>query len=474
MRGIPIPVPPLPDQQRIVAVLDEAFEGLAIATANTEKNLKNARELFENYLGSVFSNFDGRWQVRRVSEIAGHCLGKMLDKAKNRGDLKPYLRNLNVRWFEFDLSDLLEMRFEPSELVRYSAKKGDVLICEGGYPGRSAIWESDEDVFFQKALHRLRFFEPTHNKWFLYFIYYCDKSGQLKKAFTGSGIQHFTGQALSRFQVPVPPIANVIDFTKKFDVLYSRVLEFEQIYTQKLTAIAELKQSLLRKAFAGELTKDFRPSVAASSAASTVTSLSTVDLHAGVLAMAYDRHHRRGKHKTFGRVKGQKFFHLVESVGRIDLGRAPIKDAAGPNDFQHMLRAEDWARQNQFFEFAQRPSGTGYDFKKLQQFDAQLKQAQAALEPCRADLNKVIDLILDMTTEAAELFATVHAAWNNLIIDKAPITDQAIVREARENWHNDKLKIPEERFHNALNSIRTRKLEPDGTAKYVGGQTRLI
>jgi hypothetical protein len=190
--------------------------------------------------------------------------------------------------------------------------------------------------------------------------------------------------------------------------------------------------------------------------------------------MAYDRHLKRDKHKTFGHVKAQKFLHLVESVGRIDLGRMPIKDAAGPNDFQHMLRTEDWARQNEFFDFAQRPSGNGYEFKKLARFDDQLKQTNAALEPFRAELNKVIDVIIDMNSEEAELFATVHAAWNNLIIDKVPITDETIVREARENWHKDKLKIPEQRFHDALNSIRTRKLEPDGTAKYVGGQTRLI
>ena len=75
------------------------------------------------------------WPRRRISEIAQHSLGKMLDKAKNKGEPKPYLRNSNVRWFSFDLSDLLEMRFLPEESDRYTAVKGDLLICEGGYPG---------------------------------------------------------------------------------------------------------------------------------------------------------------------------------------------------------------------------------------------------------------------------------------------------------------------------------------------------
>src|SRR5437867_10549299 len=80
------------------------------------------------------------WQRRKVSEIARHSLGKMLDKGKNKGEPQRYLRNFNVRWFGFDLSDLLEMRFLPEEAPRYTAVKGDLLICEGGYPGRAAIW----------------------------------------------------------------------------------------------------------------------------------------------------------------------------------------------------------------------------------------------------------------------------------------------------------------------------------------------
>lgn len=146
------------------------------------------------------------WQYKTVSEIAEHSLGKMLDKAKNKGELKPYLRNLNVRWFDFDLSDVLAMRFLPEETARYTAVKGDVLVCEGGYPGRAAIWEHDSPVYFQKALHRVRFHEPERNRWFLYYLYAKELDGTLRQQFNGAGIQHFTGEALAQFQMPVPPL----------------------------------------------------------------------------------------------------------------------------------------------------------------------------------------------------------------------------------------------------------------------------
>lgn len=148
----------------------------------------------------------GGWPRKRIADLAQHSLGKMLDKAKNRGEPRPYLRNLNVRWFDFDLSDLLEMRFLPSEAERYSVRKGDVVVCEGGYPGRAAIWEHDESIYFQKALHRVRFHEPERAKWFLYYLHAKDLDGTLKKHFNGAGIQHFTGEALAHFALPLPPL----------------------------------------------------------------------------------------------------------------------------------------------------------------------------------------------------------------------------------------------------------------------------
>lgn len=246
-------VPPLSEQHRIVGVLDEAFAGLAVAQANAEKNLKNARDIFKSQLNEVFTKRREGWVEKTVSEIADHSLGKMLDKAKNKGEPKPYLRNLNVRWFSFDLSDVLEMRFLPEEKTRYTAVKGDVLVCEGGYPGRAAIWENDEPVYFQKALHRVRFREPNINRWFVYFLYAQDQSGELKKHFNGAGIQHFTGQGLAKFEVPLPPRSEMLKAVSKFDALSAETHRLAELYERKRAALGELKKSLLHQAFAGEL-----------------------------------------------------------------------------------------------------------------------------------------------------------------------------------------------------------------------------
>jgi type I restriction enzyme S subunit len=248
-----IPVPPLPEQQRIVSVLDEAFTSIAQAKANAERNLVNVRELFENYKQSTFKNSGNGWEWKTVGDMSEHSLGKMLDKQKNRGKNQKYLRNASVRWFEFNLSDVTQMRFLEEDTEKYTALKGDLLICEGGYPGRAAIWQEDYPIFFQKAIHRVRFHQPEYTKWFLYFLNSSSNNGNLKEYLTGTGIQHFTGQALDRFVFPVPPVSETRAIVARLDALSAETKRLEEIYKQKLAALDELKKSILQKAFAGEL-----------------------------------------------------------------------------------------------------------------------------------------------------------------------------------------------------------------------------
>ena len=253
LKEVQFQFPALSEQRRIVTLLDEAFADIATAKAKAEKNLQNARALFISHLQSGYQQQGEGWTTSRIADIAKHSLGKMLDKAKNRGDLKPYLRNLNVRWFDFDLSDVQEMKFTPEESDKYTAVKGDVLICEGGYPGRCAIWEDDEPIYFQKALHRVRFHNTLHSKWFVNYLYLMDQTGDLKNHFSGTGIQHFTGEALAKFTLPISPDQQIQKLLDMANQLENEVVRLESIYRQKITALDDLKKSLLHQAFSGQL-----------------------------------------------------------------------------------------------------------------------------------------------------------------------------------------------------------------------------
>ena len=147
------------------------------------------------------------WIWANVAQLSNSTLGKMLDKAKHQsGKLLPYLRNVNVRWGSIDTSDVLKMYFEDDEYERYAVKKGDVLICEGGEPGRAAVWEKDEEIKYQKALHRLRPSGGINSYWFVYHLWLDAINGSLEQHYTGSTIKHFTGIALSGYPIRLPSI----------------------------------------------------------------------------------------------------------------------------------------------------------------------------------------------------------------------------------------------------------------------------
>jgi type I restriction enzyme S subunit len=148
------------------------------------------------------------WSWVNVGSVADARLGKMLDKAKNKGLPRPYLRNINVRWFDFDLSDLLEMPFEEDELSEFALCAGDVLICEGGEPGRAAVWdERAKGIYFQKAIHRVRFAAFVDPAFFVKALRASADDGRLVESFTGTGIKHFTGKSLDAYRFPLPPLA---------------------------------------------------------------------------------------------------------------------------------------------------------------------------------------------------------------------------------------------------------------------------
>jgi type I restriction enzyme, S subunit len=181
------------------------------------------------------------WEWVRLDEIADNRLGKMLDKAKNTGKRYPYLRNTNVQWRHIDLDDIKEISLEASELEEFRLLPGDLLICEGGYPGRCAIWnEPDREMYFQKALHRVRPRGGIAAELIAISLESDSKSGSLEQHFTGATIKHFVGQALGRYLIPLPPLAEQSRIVTRLAQL--RRLCFE--LRQRLESARQTQQAL--------------------------------------------------------------------------------------------------------------------------------------------------------------------------------------------------------------------------------------
>ncbi|MBP5443400.1 MAG: restriction endonuclease subunit S [Treponema sp.] len=263
-KNMPFPLPPtLAEQQRIVnriesmfAKLDEAKEKAQTVVDSFET--RKAAILHKAFTGQLridkgeLSIED--WEEKSFSELGTTNLGKMLDANKNTGDDVQYLRNINVRWFDFDLSDVMTMKAKPEEIKKLSVKKGDLFICEGGEPGRCAVWkDADADMIFQKAIHRFRPNEGVFSEFIAYELYYLNQIGKLANYFTGTTIKHLTGQSLAKIPIKLPPLNYQLSIVNFLDSVLEKESRAKGAAQTVLNQIALLKKSILARAFRGEV-----------------------------------------------------------------------------------------------------------------------------------------------------------------------------------------------------------------------------
>ena len=197
------------------------------------------------------------WEWVTLKMIAVTELGKTLDKAKNQGDYKPYLCSINVYWSGIDLTMVKEARFEESELPKYKLKRGDLLICEGGDVGRSAIWENEQEMYYQNALHRVRFYGGVNPHYFR-LLMECYKGNKiLDEQSKGMTIKHLVQSALNAIYFPLPPIQEQQRIVDKFQSLIPMLEQYNasEIKLSNLnTGFSNLlKKSILQEAVQGKL-----------------------------------------------------------------------------------------------------------------------------------------------------------------------------------------------------------------------------
>ena len=161
------------------------------------------------------------WEWIRIKDIAITELGKTLDKGKNTGKPYDYLCALNVKWFTFDLTTLKQILLEDKEKERYLVQKGDLLICEGGDVGRAAIWENEKEIYYQNALHRVRFKGGINQYYFLYLLQYYKLLGLIDDVSGGVTIKHFTQNSMQKLLFPLPPLEEQTRIVQKIKDIFT-------------------------------------------------------------------------------------------------------------------------------------------------------------------------------------------------------------------------------------------------------------
>ena len=253
IEAYPIPVPPLPEQQRIVALLDEAFAGLATAQAHAERNLRNARALFESHLNAVFTQRGPGWVET--------TLGKAYDVRDGTHDSPKYhatghplitSKNLKPHGLSFDDVKLINEKDYAKINERSAVHKGDVLFAMIGTIGNPTLVEVEPSF----AIKNVALFKNANRQSGAFLKHYLDSgivSSKMKREAKGT-TQKFVGLGYLRdFSISLPPLAAQLKLVDKLDALSTETQRLTRLYEQKLAALAALKQSFLHQAFSGAL-----------------------------------------------------------------------------------------------------------------------------------------------------------------------------------------------------------------------------
>lgn len=573
------PIPPLPEQSRIVAKIEELFSELDKGI----ENLKTARAQLKVYRQALLKHaFEGKltadWreqnkdkletasvlQQRIQTERAARYqqqlkeweandkqgskpkapkslppltaeelaelpelpngwvwarLGSVIDeptygtskKCDYEVDGTGVLRIPNVASGRIDTSDLKLAQFTDDEIATYKLNVGDILIIRSNgsvsIVGRCAlISENDIEYLYAGYLIRLRPNSFLIESGYLLntFSLHLTRKQIEHKAKSTSGVNNINTGEIQSLVISLCGIEEQKQIQMEIESRLSEVERLEQTITTALQQSEALRQSILKKAFSGTLVAQdandepasvLLARIKAEKAAQAVTTkpgktqkvqdvpepvktnvipfpvkipnISTTDLHAGIIARAYQLHENSKRLDYYGHVKAEKISHLVESHLGIDLERVPYKDAAGPNDYAHLKKVESRARKSGWYEVRQTQNSRAYVFSRLRGFDALVDKTIHKLGDRLSEVDALLKLLLPMNTRQAEIVATLYAGWNNLLLLGQTPSDEDVVYESRENWHTDKLNIERDKFFKALVWMRKHGLVPMGKGRYV-------
>lgn len=263
LKGFEFAIPPLPEQRAITRALGAVQK----AKEARQRELAFERERKAALMQYLFTHgtrgevrkptklgeFPESWQLSVLGEVFQTQLGKMLSqKSKTGQNSKPYLRNANVQWGRVNCSDILEMDFSKKECERFRLKYGDILVCEGGEVGRTAVWRDElPECYFQKAIHRLRPVSDEMDSGF--FLHWMERAFRLTNLYGVAGTQttiaHLPQEKLTAMHIPMPPLQEQVKIASALNACDGKVKSLEK----ETGLLHELFKTMLEELMTGRL-----------------------------------------------------------------------------------------------------------------------------------------------------------------------------------------------------------------------------
>ena len=221
-----------------------------------EGKIKKEKALPEITEDEIPFEIPKNWKWVHLGELFAHNTGKALNSSDKEGVLLEYITTSNMYWDHFELNGLKKMYFKNDEIKKCTIRKGDLLICEGGDIGRSAIWNFDYDMRIQNHIHRLRPFILDLSSKFYYYVMRIYKDNKMING-QGIGLQGFSSRRVHSLLVPLPPFEEQKRIIDKVNDIFEKIDEIENLQSQYATNVEVLKNKLIDAGIRGKLTEQF-------------------------------------------------------------------------------------------------------------------------------------------------------------------------------------------------------------------------
>ena len=408
-----------------------------------EKKIKKEKPLPPITNDEIPFDLPESWVWCRLGDIVQHNAGKTLHKGQNTGQLKDYITTSNLYWGKFELENIKQIKLEDKELDRCTAVKGDLLICEGGDVGRSAIWDKDYNICFQNHIHRVRPYSFIKSQYIYFYMMYLYHSKSILSYKKGMGIGNLSGTALSSITTPLPPISEQITIVDQIELLLEKCNQLSiEIENQKRFS-QDLQKALFNEVF--ELKeKNAQEKISITETEPKIKTISlkptNIDYYKrSVLAaeIVWQLH----KEPTLGHLKLQKLIFLCQKTTNMQLATNFLRQAMGPYDNQLMRSIDKQLKDHKWFEYN---SAEKLKYQPLEKAGEH-----------HADYLKYFSSVV-------EIVATLYACMENILNEKNIIYSEGLLLKRFYEWSEEKQKFSEDEVKAMLKRMKEIGIVPDG------------
>ena len=448
-----LPLPPVPEQEAIAEALSDV-DGLIGAL---EKLIAKKRAIKQAAMQQLFSGktrlpgFTGKWETKRLGDFTSIRNHKVLPSS-----VSPEMPCVELEHIgQSDGRLLARSTAKDSMSVKYSFQSGDVLFGRLR-PYLRKFWLADYDGICTTEMWPLIVDPRQAVPDFLYVLVQTERFIDAASISYGTHMPRADWGVMRALEVRLPRVEEQQTIATVLSDMDTEVEALE--YRREKTR--QIKQGMMQQLLTGRI-RLVKPGVVASEKAMAQSGARQANVHFVRSVLAAEIIDQLHEQPTFGHVKFEKLIYLAEHLCKVDTGSHYHRDVAGPYDNRALRSIDSQLRTQKWFD-AQKVKGR-YQYVPLEKRGGHRQYFDRYFSEVRESVDKVISAFKIAKTEQCEIVATLYSAWNDLIRQGTPASDQAIVDQVLNHWHESKKRIPEERWLKALEWMREKGFVPEGT-----------